>query len=282
MALTKRVVQAAGLAAGALGAVAVSAPDTRVGRATKGLVRRVMRDGRYVVSSAPGVAYRLAGRHPDPNVADDILADRVRSSIGGLEHRLDIPHVHVMVEDHVVLLHGDVAGEVDARAIEQAVMKVSGVRGVESHLHAGLILGDTRPSSGDTASHHASPALQRLLDAARHAGARQPHEAVHAVLCAFLDRVPVEERAHVFAHLPADVRSLAGPARRHGEHARVRSVAQLVAAASADGGLDPGHATGITSAIVTALRQLVPEEANDVAAVLPPELRDLWQAEAAR
>ena len=102
----------------------------------------------YAVASAPGILYRLAGRKPDPDVADDVLADRIRSSLGPLEKRLDVPRVHVMVEDHVALLHGDVPDVCDAAAIEHAVMRVSGVDGVESHLHAGLLVGDTRPSEG--------------------------------------------------------------------------------------------------------------------------------------
>ena len=38
----------------------------------------------------------------------------------------------------------------------------------------------------------------------------------------------------------------------------------------------------ITCAIIATLRELVPEETRDVAAVLPDELRVLWQAEPAR
>ena len=77
--------------------------------------------------------------------------------------------------------------------------------------------------------------------------------------------------------------ALAGPAHRHGEHApRVKSLPQLVASAVEQGGLDPRHAERITRSVVAALRSLVPEEADDVAAVLPAELRDLWDPEPAR
>ena len=54
------------------------------------------------------IRYRLQQRHPDPNVDAVTLADRIRSTIGPLERVLDLPHVHVMVEGHVALLHGDV------------------------------------------------------------------------------------------------------------------------------------------------------------------------------
>jgi len=146
MSVTKRVVQVSGVAAAAIGTVAASAPDSKTGRALRRGTNRLARDIRYAASAAPGLVYKLRGRHPDPDVSDDVLTDRVRSSIGPLERRLDIPHVHVMVEDHVALLHGDVPDHHAAAALQRAVHNVSGVRGVESHLHIGLIAGDTRPS----------------------------------------------------------------------------------------------------------------------------------------
>jgi uncharacterized protein (DUF2267 family) len=39
------------------------------------------------------------------------------------------------------------------------------------------------------------------------------------------------------------------------------------------------QAEAIVAAVVHALRTLVPEEADDVAAILPIELRTLWQGE---
>jgi len=279
MAMTKRVVRAAVLGAGLIGAVAAIAADTPVGSVARRMARRLTRDVRYGVASAPGIAYRLTGRHPDANVSDDILADRIRSSIGPLQKRLDLPHVHVMVEDRCAILHGDIAADGDARAIEHAIMQVSGVRGVESHLHAGLIAGDTRPSEG-AATQPRSGALNALLDAARTAGAEPPEAAVHAVLCGFCDRIPHDEREQMIAHLPADVRALLGPARRLGEGSpRVKTLEQLAAAASVSGGVDADRATEITRAIVTTLHGLVPDEARDVAAVLPKELRELWATE---
>ena len=284
MRVTKRVLQASGLIAGVIGVVAASAPETGAGRAARRLAQRLARDARYAVASAPGLLYRLSGRHPDPGVSDDVLADRIRSSLGPLEKRLDIPRVHVMVEDHVAIVHGEVPADSDARAIGHAIIRVSGVRGVESHLHPGLIAGDTRPSEGAREGRHPSEAMRLLLSAAQDAGAGpEPRDTVHTVLCGFTDRIPEGERVHVLAHLPSDARALAGPAHRHGEHApRVKSLPQLVASAVEQGGLDPRHAERITRSVVAALRSLVPEEADDVAAVLPAELRDLWDPEPAR
>jgi uncharacterized protein (DUF2267 family) len=219
--------------------------------------------------------YRFANRRPDPNVSDDVLRDRVRAALGPVRRRLDLPRVHVMVEDHVVLLHGEVGSATDARAIEAVALQVSGVIGVESHLHVGLISGDTRPSQGEQP--RASAALVELLDAARDAGAHDARAAVHAVLCGFSDRLPATERAHVLIHLPADVRALSGPPRRLGERpTRLRTVRDLVADVIARGGIEPTRADAITRLVLAKLRELVPEEARDVAAVLPEELRQFW------
>lgn len=103
---------------------------------------------RYLSGRLEGLSYTMEGRHPDPNVVDNVLADRIRSQLGGLEKRRDLPHIHVMVEDHVALLHGEVATKEDADAVERAVGAISGVKGIKSHLHVGLINGDTRPSEG--------------------------------------------------------------------------------------------------------------------------------------
>jgi uncharacterized protein (DUF2267 family) len=283
MSTTKRLMQGATVTAGVIGVVATAAPDSPVGRAARQLARRLSRDVRYAVATAPGVLYRLAGRRPDPDVSDDVLADRIRSSIGPLEKRLDIPRVHVMVDDHVVIVHGDVPDDDVAHAVEHAIMQVSGVRGVESHLHQGLLEGDTRPSQGAAVPPPPSDALRSLLDAAHDAGASaDPRAAVHAVLCGFADRLPEHEREQFLAHLPGDVRTLAGPVRRHGEPVtRLKTVPQLVAAVVAQGGIDSDDADAITRAVVSVLRDLAHTEASGVAAVLPHDLAEFWAQPAA-
>jgi uncharacterized protein (DUF2267 family) len=268
-------------AAGVL-AVAVGVVGLRPGTPTSRMLRRrfdaVGRRMRYLGGRLKGVIYRLRGRRPEPDVIDAVLVDRVRSSLGLLEKRLDIPHVHVMAVNQVVLLHGDVSTEADAKALEKAVAQVSGVAGVESYLHVGLIRGDTRPSTGRTV-HPPSGAYRALVDAAVAAGAS--HEAagvaVRGILAAFAERIPEGERDHVAAHLPADVRALFQPRRRSDEAAAPRTVHELVAriAASIDS-VPPDRAERIVTAVVRALRTLVPDEAGDVAAVLPADLRTLW------
>lgn len=275
MTITRRALQATGLAAGIVGGFAATAPDSALGREARRLTDRVARELRYAGATLPGIAYRLTGRRPDPDVSDDILADRVRSTLGRLEHRLDIPRVHVMVDDHVALLHGDVPDACAAATLEHATLRVSGVRGVESYLHIGLIAGDTRPSQSRVLT-VPSQALQSLLDAAAAAGASHPRSAVHAVLRGVFDRIPADERDDVLAHLPDDVRALAEPVVRQGKTARVKHLSQLVAAIVADGGVPVADAEAITTSVITPLRALVPEEVADVAAVLPAELRDVW------
>jgi uncharacterized protein (DUF2267 family) len=284
MQTTKRLLRAIEMAAGVIGvAVAmVATPDGWVARSARKLGKRLARDLRYAAASTPGIRYRLSGRHPDPHVSDDILADRIRSALGPLEHRLDVPRVHVIVDDHIAILHGEIPDERSATAVERAVLQVVGVRGIESHLHLGLTGGDTRPSEGHR-HHPRSAALQALVDAARGTGAHHPESAVHAVLCGFTDRIPDDERAQIFTHLPADVRRLAEPPRRRGERAsRVKTVSQLVAAITAERGIEPEHAEAITRAVITTLRGLVPEEVRDIAAVLPGEIKEYWTAEKAQ
>lgn len=116
----------------------------RIGHGAHGIGRKV----RYVAHALPGIRYRLMGRHPDEHVSDDILADRIRSSIGGIEKSLDIPRVNVMVHDGVAVLHGAIGSPHERAQLERAVLNVAGVRGVESRVHIGFAPGDTRPSRG--------------------------------------------------------------------------------------------------------------------------------------
>jgi uncharacterized protein (DUF2267 family) len=268
------------ISVGGVGAWVVLRSETSSGRRARRLVQRLGRRVRYHEGRLEGVLYRLRRGAVDVDVSDDVLADRIRSNLGRLEKRLDTPRVHVMVEDREVLLHGEVPGRPEARAIEDAVRAMPGVLGVRSYLHHGLGREDTRPSMGRArASAEASPALRELLDAAETAGAPPEHgrEAVRAVLAAFGDRLPADERAQLFAHVPADVRALAAPPRRRGEPpSQVRTIAELVTTAAASDTLRRERAEAITEAVLGRLRQLVPEEADDVAAVLPRELRELW------
>lgn len=266
------------------GGVVLLRPGTRANKVVCRSVDEAGRRLRYAGGRLQGLSYRLGGRHPDPHVGDNVLADRIRSSLGGLEKRLDLPHVHVTVERGVAVLHGEVGSAEDARQLERAVEAVSGVAGVESYLHVGLGAGDTRPSQG-RAVHPPSDAMRRLIEAATHAGvdAGAARPVVRAVLATFADRLPPAERDRVSAHLPADVRSLFEPPQRSGERAPARTVHELVVRVAATAGdeVSTYDAEPVTRAVIGAFRSLVPEERRDVAAVLPAELRALWETPAA-
>jgi hypothetical protein len=225
-----------------------------------------------------GLGYRLRGHHPDEAVSDLVLADRVRSEIGPLIRTLDLPHVHVMVHDHIVTLHGDTATQEEAAKIGEAVSDVSGVRGVRSHLHVGLLASDTRPSIGRAQEPPRSAALNRLISTTADAGAVSGQLfTLRSVLSSFLENLPEGERRHVLAHLPADVRRVAMPPRVWGDD-RVGTVAELITeVAATDPSLDEQTARSVVDAVLAALADLVPEERDDVTAVLPRELRELWQ-----
>lgn len=272
-ALTRRT--AGGLAV--VGGALVLRPGTRAGRAVRHRAQALGRHLRYFAGRLNGVNYRLRGRHPDPAVSDNTLADRIRSSLGPLEKRLDLPHIHVMAEGHIALLHGEVATEADADEIEAAVTAVPGVLGVESYLHVGLD-GGTRPSAG-RAVEQPSAARRRLFTAATSAGVDSAvaPSVVRAVLATFAERIPDGERDHVATHLPADVRSMFTPPRRLRQLAPVRTADELVGRiAAATEALPAGRELDVTRAVIRELRALVPDEAADVAAVLPDDLRHLW------
>lgn len=255
-------------------------PGSRGAQALRRAAAWAARRARHVRGRLRGAGYRLMRRHPTEDVPDLVLADRVRSSIGPLEKRLDLPHIHVMMQDHVALLHGDVASDDQRETLEEAVREVSGVRGVESYLHVGLLAADTRPSEGRVV-HQASDARRRLEAAAQRGGATgegEPARAVRAVLGAFCGRIPTDECAQVLAHLPDDVRALCEPARGHGAPRRLRTVDELVATVlEGDPELGTTRARLATDAVLGTLAALVPDERADVAAILPRELAELWQ-----
>jgi uncharacterized protein (DUF2267 family) len=235
---------------------------------------------RYQRGRWQGVRYRLAGGGPNPNVADDVLADRIRSTLGPLERRLDVPRIHVTVEEHVALLHGEVGTTDDAHQLERAVEAVAGVRGIESYLHVGLLRSDVRPSAGQGLG---SDARRHLMDAATKAGVAEEHAATvaGAILSPFCERLPRRQRGQVLAHLPADVRSMMPAPRRRDHPGQVRSLPDLVAVAirrTEPGVLSPFGAREVVKSVLAELHRLVPDDAADVSAVLPAGLRSAWDS----
>lgn len=244
-------------------------------RLSRRLARNVTRAARYESGRLEGLRYRMAGRAPDPGVTDALLADRVRSVLGPLERRLDVPRVHVLACGHGVMLHGDVGTEGEAARIVDAVRAVPGVGTIDSHLHVGYFAGDSRPSEGAGRAHE-SAAMHRLVTAAHGAGAAPGTEraAARAVLATFLTAMPAGQRRHVMGHLPADVQALVEEGPRV-PHAPLRHVDDFAAAALPT--LRPDVRRVIVESVLGALRELVPEEVEDVSAVLAEDLGSLWK-----
>ncbi len=220
-----------------------------------------------------GLDYELRGRGPAPDAADDVLEARVRTRLGPLLHRLDLPRLHVMVTDGVAVLHGDVVTGEHADEIVAAVRQVVGIRDVDAHLHIGLTPGDTRPSTGRD---HPGPSYQhkRLQEAANAANVRvdQAAVALHVVLL----RLPPGEREHVTNHLRADVRRLVEDVAVVPDILRVRDVDALIAIVARAASVSERRARRTVEAVMVALAELVPEEVADILAVLPADLKQLW------
>lgn len=214
---------------------------------------------------------------PSDTAVDADLADRVRSQIGPLIKRLDLPRIHVMAEGSHLLLHGDVTSDEDAREIEQTVARIEGVESVESHLHVGLLPSDTRPSE---AEHVDSKMLAALLQTAESIGisGSPARAAVWGTLSALLEQIPPPERAHLIAHFPLDVATLAKPRMRFGdENLHWQTELELDAAASLRGGVCLDDARVLVPAVISVLRGFVPEEDHDVQSTLHTHLQELWQ-----
>ena len=244
----------------------------------RALVRRAMRRERrtvaYTRGRLQGLRYAAAGRHPDETVPDDVLADRVRTTLGPVLHRLDLPRVHVTVERHVVTLHGDAGSLSDVKAIGRAVASVPGVVGVRSALHVGLLPGDTRPSWGRRTA-GPSPALRRLLEAADRGGVGPERRApaVAAVLSALAPWLDREEWRRVRAHLPADVQTFG----RRRAHHPTEAGTDVVTAVADELNIPAPVAAQTVRSVAGELAELVPASADAIVAVLPDDARG-WHA----
>ena len=217
---------------------------------------------------------RQAVDHPEG--AD--LADRVRSELGPLVKELDLPRIHVMAEQSVVLLHGDVGSVEQAERIEDAVARLPGVSVVESHLHVGLLPGDSRPSEGQA---HAprSEMLTALLATAESIGITGDPAvaAIRGTLNAVMNQITPDERVQLVGHFPKDVRTFANARRLIGENAKHwKTELALDAAAALRGGITVDDAEVLVPAVIGVVRRFVPEEDADVEATLHRRIRELW------
>lgn len=225
-----------------------------------------------------GLAYRVADRQPDPHVGDGVLTQRVRSQLGPVERRLDVPRLHVTVHDHIVELRGVVGTERQAETLIEAVRDVAGVHGVLSFLHIGYGPGDTRPSEGRM---HRAPsgAWRDLVGSVRELDEDDTTaEAVAtAVLVHLLDTLPAGEGDHLRSHLPADVRDHIDGFVHIGQPAPARSAQEFITAVVDSAHVRRDTAEMATRQVFATLQQLVPEETADITATLPGDLKDLWR-----
>jgi uncharacterized protein (DUF2267 family) len=216
---------------------------------------------------------------PTGHVTDQDLADQVRTALGPIVKALDLPRIHVMAEGLYVLLHGEVGTESDAIAIEDTVLNLPGVIGVESHLHVGLLRGDTRPSEGRSGPSEMMTALMHATDNTGIDGATAKAVAVRAALSVLFDQIPPGERQHVLGHLPADVVAFAKP-RRHIGEARLhwRQPITVAVAIALRGGIKLDSAILLLPEVIKVIRTFVPEEDADIQATLSEHLREFWAA----
>lgn len=259
--------------AGGLGTIAtVLLLSTRRGRRlVRRTVRRTRGRARHLAGRVRGIRYRLSHGGPSPDVSDAVLAQRIRSTLGPLEKRLDLPHIHVSASNRNVLLHGVAASAEQAQQLEDAVRSVAGVKGVESRLRLGLTRSDTRPSEGRVL---APSDMHRELQATAH-GFGLGTDAVATVLTVFVHRLPGGERDHVLTHLPADVRTMIATVAPAGV-GRIADEPALVDAVASNAAIPAQRAHDLIRAVLAVLRRRVPEEIADVEAVLPKGLKPLW------
>jgi uncharacterized protein (DUF2267 family) len=232
--------------------------------------RSMRRRQRYLEGRVRGLGYRVARRHPDPDVPDHVLAQRVRSVLGPIQKRLTTRRVHVIVCDHVVSLRGTVPSAEAAQTIVNATLGVSGVNSVISHL-------EVRAEPRLHAHPRRSRAYRRLrstVAAFGVTGDAEIHRIVRAVLSTLLKRLPPGERVHVTCHLPDDVLALLGDL--SGDASDIRDRRAFYAAVEAATGLED-TVPDLVGALLDELRMLVPEEVRDVEAVLPADLKELWR-----
>lgn len=228
-----------------------------------------------------GMAYRVADRQPDPHVSDGVITQRVRSQLGPVERRLDVPRLHVTVHDHIAELRGVVGTERQAETLIEAVRDVAGVHGVLSFLHIGYGPGDTKPSEGR--KHRApSQAWRDLVGCVRELDEDDTTaEAVAtSVLVHLLLALPEGEGDHLRSHLPLDVRDRIAGFVHVGQPLRARGAEDFIEAVGESAHVPLGTAEMATRQVFATLQLLVPEETADITATLPAGLKDLWRTPA--
>jgi len=245
-----------------------------VARGRRHLARRM----RHTAGRLEGLAYRIAGRHPDPDVDDRVLADRVASRLGSVTKHLDLPRVQVTAKDGVVHLAGRIDSLDAFHEIERTVRAIPGVKDIRTAHLRRMGPSDHRPSDG--AASRRSAALRDLLQGVNALDIGDEEDArrlVGAVLAVFLRVLPDDPRRHLVTHLPADVQALTDEALIVGDLERARTADELIRQVADAAARTIGTAELVTRRVMADLRDLVPEEVDDVAAVLPRDIGRMWE-----
>jgi uncharacterized protein (DUF2267 family) len=183
----------------------------------------------------------------------------------------------VAIEGGAATLRGWVATQRDAHRIARAARRVAGVQRVTSQLSA-------HPRTSENASTaqgvpEDSPLWRRLHEALLVAGI-EPNRTtrfLRVTLGELAIELPQHPLQHLESHFPADVRELVStPIRRKRE--KSRTAEQLVHRVAADADVPGPAAHAGLLAVMATLQEAVPEEAKDVAAVLPQDIRVMWES----
>jgi BON domain len=183
------------------------------------------------------------------------LADRIRTALGPILTNLDLPRLHVMAEQHHVLLHGEVSTAEQERLIVGLIEEIPGVHTIESHLHIGLLPGDTQPSDG-----HRGPSemSHELLLAATQIGLEgSPARcAISAAVRCIFEELGVDSQESLRQLLPLDVARFTQPNIRLGNpNAQFSQTLSLSNMVAFRGGLTFAHARTFVPLVIEILRK---------------------------
>ena len=182
--------------------------------------------------------------------------------VGPLERRLDLPHVHVMAEDHVVLLHGEGRGRRGCGRDREC-------RAPRVRCRGSGVVSPCRPTarrhSAVARSGGAAAAIggraQALLGAAAESGSWRGARLRSGPgdLVGVRRSDPGGRRAQLLAHLPHDVREMVTPPRYLGRASRrPRTMHELFSNVFTETDAPLRHAQLVVQAVLYQLRRLVP------------------------
>lgn len=260
------------------GVVAV-ATRPRVRRVLRRSGQRLVRRMRYLRGRARGLLFRVLAAGLTPDVDDDVLEQRVRSTLGSLSRRYDLPPIEVTaVVDGKVVLAGHAPDLEQVREVETGICEIPGVDMVVSHIRVDDAV--ERPSQRREPA--PTPLRRELLAAARQLDVgddEQVERLVSATLAALFSLLPEDPARHLRSHMPDDVQALMAAPIPIASARKPRNSDELVDEVSQLCGRSPGTSRQAIEAVFATLREMIPEEVDGVHAVLPAGIKPLWTGE---